>query len=301
VRAFVTGGAGFVGPWLIQHLESCGDQVTAPGAEVDITVPDAIGAALAASCPDAVYHLAAQSSVGSSWTEVGQTFAVNTVGTVNVLEAARACDHQPRVLLVSSSEVYGAVRPGELPVSEDAPFRPSTPYAASKAAAEMAGVQAWLGRGLEVVRVRPFNHTGPGQQPQFVIPALARQIIEASEQGAATLHTGNLKASRDISDVRDVVRAYRLLVERGRPGEVYNLCTGRSVAIEDLAHRLLRLARVDLDIQIDPERVRPVDVPDMRGDPTKLNEETGWRPLVALDTTLTDVLDYWRSGAKRPV
>jgi GDP-4-dehydro-6-deoxy-D-mannose reductase len=125
VRAFVTGGQGFVGPWLIQHLESCGDQVTAPGAEVDITVPDAIGASLAAARPDAVYHLAAQSSVGSSWTEVGQTFAVNTLGTVNVLEAARACDHRPRVLLVSSSEVYGAVRPGELPVSEDAPFRPS--------------------------------------------------------------------------------------------------------------------------------------------------------------------------------
>jgi GDP-4-dehydro-6-deoxy-D-mannose reductase len=301
VRAFVTGGQGFVGPWLIQHLESCADEVTAPGLEVDITVPDAIGAALAAARPDAVYHLAAQSSVGSSWTEVGQTFAVNTLGTVNVLEAARACDHRPRVLLVSSSEVYGAVRAGELPVSEDTPFRPSTPYAASKAAAEMAGVQAWLGRGLEVVRVRPFNHTGPGQQPQFVIPALARQIIEAAERGAATLHTGNLKVSRDISDVRDVVRAYRLLVERGVPGEVYNVCTGHSVAIEDLAHRLLELAGVDLDIQIDPERVRPVDVPDMRGDPTKLNRETGWQPLVGLDTTLTDVLAYWRSGAKRPV
>jgi GDP-4-dehydro-6-deoxy-D-mannose reductase len=301
VRAFVTGGQGFVGPWLIRHLESCGDEVTASGPEVDITAPEVIGAALAEARPDAVYHLAAQSSVGSSWADVGQTFAVNTLGTVNVLEAARACAERPRVLLVSSSEVYGAVAVEELPVSEDAPFRPSTPYAASKAAAELAGIQAWLGRGLEVVRVRPFNHTGPGQQSTFVIPSLARQIIEATEQGAASLQTGNLKARRDVSDVRDVVRGYRLLVERGRPGQVYNLCTGRSVAIEDLAHRLLQLAGVDLDIRVDPLRLRPVDVPDMRGDPTLLQAETGWQPLVGLDQTLADVLDYWRNPAPRPV
>jgi len=301
VRAFVTGGQGFVGPWLIKHLESCGDEVSAPGPEVDITVPRVIGAALAGAHPDAVYHLAAQSSVGSSWSDVGQTFAVNTLGTVNVLEAARASPERPRVLLVSSSEVYGAVRLADLPVSEEAPFRPSTPYAASKAAAELAGIQAWLGRGLEVVRVRPFNHTGPGQQTTFVIPALARQIVEATERGAATLQTGNLKARRDVSDVRDVVRAYRLLVERGRPGGVYNLCTGRSVAIEDLARRLLQLAGADLDLQVDPERLRPVDVPDIRGDPTLLQQETGWLPLVPLDQTLTDVLDYWRNPAPRPV
>jgi GDP-4-dehydro-6-deoxy-D-mannose reductase len=301
VRAFVTGGQGFVGPWLIRHLEFCGDEVSAPGPEVDITVPEMIGAALAEARPDAVYHLAAQSSVGSSWADVGQTFAVNTLGTVNVLEAARACAERPRVLLVSSSEVYGAVALEDLPVSEDAPFRPATPYAASKAAAELAGIQAWLGRGLEVVRVRPFNHTGPGQQSTFVIPALARQIIEATEQGAVPLHTGNLNARRDVSDVRDVVRGYRLLVERGRPGLVYNLCTGRSVAIEDLAHRLLHLAGVDLDIRVDPERLRPVDVPDMRGDPTLLQVDTGWQPLVALDQTLADVLDYWRNRAAGPV
>lgn len=184
MRAFVTGGQGFVGPWLVEHLESCGDGVVVSGPEVDITVPDAIGVAMQASRPDAVYHLAAQSSVGSSWSDVGQTFSVNTLGTVNVLEAAQACAERPRVLLVSSSEVYGAVHPDELPVSEDAPFRPSTPYAASKAAAEMAGIQAWIGRGLEVVRVRPFNHTGPGQQRQFVVPALAHQIIEAAERSS---------------------------------------------------------------------------------------------------------------------
>ena len=249
-----------------------------------------------------MYHLAAQSSVGSSWSDVGLTFAVNTLGTVNVLEAARACAERPRVLLVSSSEVYGAVRPDELPVSEDGPFRPSTPYAASKAAAELAGIQAWLGRGLEVVRVRPFNHTGPGQQQQFVVPALAHQIIEAAERGAATLQTGNLKVSRDLSDVRDVVRALSppRRSRRTSPARVYNVCRGESVAIEDLAHRLLELAGVDLALQIDPERVRPVDVPDMRGDATRLRNHTGWQPRVPLDRTLTDVLDYWRRSGARP-
>jgi GDP-4-dehydro-6-deoxy-D-mannose reductase len=300
VRAFVTGGHGFVGPWLSSHLESCGDEVVAPGPEVNVTVPEAVGAAMEAAAPDAVYHLAAQSSVGSSWSDVEQTFVVNTLGTVNVLEAASTLDRRPRVLLVSSAEVYGAVRPDELPVSEDAPFRPATPYAASKAAAELAGLQAFLGRGLEVVRARPFNHTGPGQRSQFVVPALARQIVEAADHGGAALETGNLQVSRDVCDVRDVVRAYRLLVEKGRPGQVYNVCTGRSTPIEELARRLLDLAGLSLQVVVDPHRVRPVDVPDMRGDPRRLQQETGWQPVVALDQTLSDVLDYWRNPAARP-
>ena len=300
MRAFVTGGHGFVGPWLRRHLSSCGDEVVAPGPEVDVTIPGSVGAAIDEARPDAVYHLAAQSSVGSSWSVVEQTFLVNTLGAVNVLEAASALASRPRVLVVSSAEVYGAVRPDELPVSEDAPFRPATPYAASKAAAELAGLQAFLGQGLEVVRARPFNHTGPGQRSQFVVPALARQIAEAARQGGPAVETGNLRVSRDVCDVRDVVRAYRLLVEKGRAGQVYNVCTGRSQAIEALARRLLDLAGLKLDLVVDPDRVRPVDVPDMRGDPTRLQRETGWQPVVPLDQTLADVLDYWRDPAARP-
>jgi GDP-4-dehydro-6-deoxy-D-mannose reductase len=168
-----------------------------------------------------------------------------------------------------------------------------TPYAASKAAAELAGLQAWLGRGLEVIRARPFNHTGPGQQPSFVIPALARQVAEAARWGASALQTGNLAAKRDLCDVRDVVRAYRLLAEMGRPGDAYNVCTGRSVPIEDLARRLLQLAGVDVPLVVDPARIRPIDVPDMRGDPTRLGQTTGWTPAIPLDQTLADVLAYW--------
>ena len=219
MRAFVTGASGFVGPWLCRHLEASGDEVVPAGHDRDVTDADSIAEALIASRPDAVYHLAAQSSVGSSWADATGTFRVNVFGTLHVLDAANACPSRPRVLVVSSAEVYGEVSPLALPVAETAPFRPGTPYAASKAAAELAGLQAFLGRGLEVVRARPFNHTGPGQGPGFVVPALARQVVEASLTGATVLKTGNLTARRDFTDVRDVVAAYRLLIERGSAGE----------------------------------------------------------------------------------
>lgn len=293
MRAFITGGRGFVGPWLCRHLEACGDDVVVGGLEVDVTDSDAITDALARARPDAVYHLAAQASVGSSWTDPAATYAVNALGTVNTLAAARACSPPPRVLVVSSVEVYGAVPPAELPVGEDAPFRPATPYAASKAAAELAGLQAWLGWGLEVVRVRPFNHTGPGQTPRFFVPDLARQIIEAAASGAPELRTGNLAVGRDFTDVRDVVRAYRLLIERGAPGEVYNVCSGRSVTLDSIVRRLLALAGADLRLTVEPARLRPVDAGDLRGDPARLNRVTGWRPAIDLDQTLADVLAYW--------
>ena len=192
MRAFVTGASGFVGPWLCRHLEASGDEVVPAGHDRDVTDADSIAEALIASRPDAVYHLAAQSSVGSSWADATGTFRVNVFGTLHVLDAANACPSRPRVLVVSSAEVYGEVPPAALPVAETAPFRPGTPYAASKAAAELAGLQAFLGRGLEVVRARPFNHTGPGQGPGFVVPALARQVVEASLTGATVLKTGNL-------------------------------------------------------------------------------------------------------------
>jgi GDP-4-dehydro-6-deoxy-D-mannose reductase len=297
VRAFVTGGHGFVGPWLTEHLEACGDQVVVAELGVDVTVPEQIGAAMASARPDVVYHLAAQSSVGSSWSQARQTHTVNVLGTVNVLEAALGCSPAPRLLLVSSAEVYGAVTAADLPVKESAPFRPVTPYAASKASAELVGLQAWLGRRLEVIRARPFNHTGPGQQPPFVIPSLARQIAEAVRGGASAVQTGNLAARRDLADVRDVVRAYRMLVEVGQPGEPYNVCTGHSVVIEDLARRLLELAGVDLPLVVDPARMRPIDVPDMRGDPARLSQTTGWHPSIPLDQTLADVLAYWLNVA----
>jgi GDP-4-dehydro-6-deoxy-D-mannose reductase len=191
--------------------------------------------------------------------------------------------------------VYGRVRPVDLPLREERALAPVTPYAASKAAAEMVALQAWLGFGLEVVRARPFNHTGPGQRTDFVVPALAQQVAQAAQTGARSLRTGNLDVRRDLTDVRDVVRAYRELLVGGAPGEVYNVCRGESVSIRDVAERLLALAGIEIPIEIDPERVRPVDLPELRGDGSRLEKATGWTPEIPLDQTLAEVLEYWAS------
>jgi len=297
VRIVVTGSKGFVARWLLEDLAARGDEVIGLDAEVDITDGPAIADAITAAAPDAICHLAAQASVGASWKDQSATYAVNTFGALNVLEGALACNHQPRVLLISSSEVYGRVTPDELPVGEDHPFAPVSPYAASKAAAELIGLQAWLGKGLEVVRARPFNHTGPGQRPDFVVPGLARQVAAAVASGAGVLETGNLAARRDITDVRDVVRAYRDLVDLGAAGEVYNVCRGEAVSIEEVARRLLAIAGVELEIVVDPARVRPVDLPELRGDPTRLRAATGWAPQIPLEDTLAAVLEYWQGPA----
>jgi GDP-4-dehydro-6-deoxy-D-mannose reductase len=300
VRVLVTGSKGFVGHWLVAHLEDQGDEVIGLDAEVDITRAADLREVLTSAAPVAICHLAALASVGASWGASEATYQVNTVGTANLLDAALACAPRPRVLIVSSSEVYGRVGPADLPLGEDRPFAPVSPYAASKAAAEMVGLQAWLGAGLEVVRARPFNHTGPGQRPDFVVPALAEQVARAVQSGADRLNTGNLEARRDISDVRDVVRAYRLLLVGGRAGSVYNVCRGEAVSIRQVAERLLAIAGVDLPIVVDPDRVRPVEIPELRGDPSRLGAAVGWQPEYDLDRTLTDVLAYWQQAAAKP-
>jgi GDP-4-dehydro-6-deoxy-D-mannose reductase len=223
---------------------------------------------------------------------------VNVIGTGAVLAAARECGTDPRVLVTSSAEVYGAVtEPTRLPLTERSPTAPLTPYAASKLAGEALVAQAFLGHSQHVITVRPFNHIGPGQTPNFAVPALAKRIVEADRRGAATIPVGNLSARRDFTDVRDVVRAYRLLIESGQPGGVYNVCSGRDVEIREFADGLLRLAGTSLEFDIDPALVRPVEVPVLRGDPGRLVDTTGWKPEIPLEETLADVLAYWREHA----
>jgi len=293
MRAFVTGGKGFVGTWLVAHLQESGDEVVAVDREVDVSDARAVSAAVEEAAPDAVYHLAAYAHVGRSWDDPGAVVRVNTLGTLHVLEAARRCPTPPRVLLVSSAEVYGAIDESALPADEDTRLAPVSPYAASKVGAEFLGLQAYLAHGLQVVRVRPFNHIGPGQHEGFVVPSLAKRIVEARRGGSHRVPAGNLSARRDLTDVRDVVRAYRLLVELGRPGDVYNVCSGEAVSIAQLAERMLALAGGGLELVADPELVRPVDVPVLCGSPRKLVESTGWQPQVPLDQSLADVLAEW--------
>ena len=297
MRALVTGGRGFVGRWLLEHLEGEGDEVRVIDAETDVTDEQAVEEAIMASRPDAVYHLAARSHVGESWRDPLEVLRVNVLGTAAVLAAARRAAAEATVLVVSSSEVYGSLSPGELPVAETAPLRPVTPYAASKAAAEQVALQAWRGYGQRIVVARPFNHVGPGQSTSFAVPALARRVLEARRDGRRELVVGTVTTRRDFTDVRDVVRAYRLLVERAAPGSVYNVCSGRDVAIADVAHLVMGLAGVELRLVTDPDLVRPVDSSVVRGDPSLLYEATGWSPRLSLDTTLRDVLRHLEAEA----
>jgi GDP-4-dehydro-6-deoxy-D-mannose reductase len=200
---------------------------------------------------------------------------------------------------VSSADIYGIVSEHELPIDEDAPLRPVTPYAASKIAADYLGLQAWLGWKLPVVRVRAFNHLGPGQSPKFVAPALAERIARNEIDGGTDVPVGNLSARRDFTDVRDVVRAYRLLVEHGESGEAYNVCSGVDVEITDVAMQLLASARSPMTLRHDPTLERPVDVPVLRGDNRRIHKATGWTPAIPLEQTLSDVLDDMRARVSR--
>jgi GDP-4-dehydro-6-deoxy-D-mannose reductase len=300
LRALVTGGSGFVGHHLVALLQAEGDEVITcdrspiPGGEVlDITDADATTALVRKVAPEVIYHLAGWADVGGSWRAPVEAFRANAEGTLNVLQAATDVGVD-RVLAVSSADVYGAVSEAELPLTEDSPLRPASPYAASKVAADYLGLQAFLGRKLPVLRVRAFNHLGPGQTDKFVAPALASRIARNEIEGGDVITIGNLSARRDFTDVRDVVRAYRLLVEHGEPGEVYNVCSGRDVAVQELADQLLAMARRPMRFESDPELLRPVDVPVLRGDHSRLTAATGWQPEIPLSRTLTDLLDDWR-------
>jgi GDP-4-dehydro-6-deoxy-D-mannose reductase len=295
MRALITGGKGFVGQWLAAHLKECGDDVAVIDIETDVADGAALRRVMTEVAPDAVYHLAAMTHVGESWENPSQVLRVNVLGTAEILAAARTLGSSVRVLVVSSAEVYGVVTPEQLPLREDTPTNPASPYAASKLAAEAVALQAWRGFGQPVVVVRPFNHIGPGQSPNFFVPALAKRIVEARRSGARSLPVGNLTTRRDFTDVRDVVVAYRLLIERGDSGTVYNVCSGRDVAMSEVARELLELSGAELTLETDPSLLRPVDVPVLRGSAELLTAATGWEPRIPLATTLADVLTSWEA------
>lgn len=312
MRALITGAGGFVGGHLCDYLlmhtdwhllgvvypQPVGEQPQEQRLRLvhaDLRDPAAVKALLEEARPDAIFHLAAQAFVPTSFADPWDTLENNIRSQLNVLEAVRQSGREVRVLVVGSNEEYGAPAPGELPQTEENPLRPNNPYAVSKVAQDMLGLQYFLAYKIPVVRVRPFNHTGPGQSPNFVVPAFASQIarIEAGLQ-EPVMKVGNLEAARDFSDARDIVRGYYLALTQGEPGEVYNLASERARTIREVLDMLLGYARAEIRVERDPARYRPVDVPVVYGSAEKLRRRTGWRPEIPFEQTLRDTLEYWR-------
>src|SRR6266540_2325077 len=275
----------------IDHLRS---RITL--IESDLRDLSSVRALVELSNPSHVIHLAAQSFVGASWHQPAETLSTNVISQVNLLESIRGLRLEPRFLAVGSSEEYGMVYEDELPIRETNPLRPLSPYAVSKVAQDLMGYQYFKSYGMHIVRSRAFNHEGPRRGDVFVTSNFARQIAEI-ERGLRppVIAVGDLKSRRDYTDVRDIVRGYWLLLEQGEPGEVYNLCSGRAWVIQDILDFLLAQARVQgISVREDPARLRPSDVPVLRGDATKALTAVGWRPEIPFEHTLRDILDYWR-------
>jgi GDP-4-dehydro-6-deoxy-D-mannose reductase len=314
MRVLITGFTGFVGSHLAEYLmargdvevfgvhrwrsrlenvEHLGDRVR----RVECDMRDAAGVrhVLRDIRPDRIFHLAAQSYVPASWHAPAETLAGNVLGQVNLLEALRDLDLPARVHIAGSSEEYGLVLPEEIPIREDSPLRPLSPYAVSKVSQDLLAYQYWKSYQIHVVRTRGFNHTGPRRGEVFVTSNFARQVAEI-EKGLREpiVWVGNLESIRDFTDVRDMVRAYWLALERGTAGEVYNICSGRGYSARQVLDTLLDLTHVKVEVRQDPARMRPSDVTLLVGDCSKFRHATGWAPTIPFEVTLKDLLDHWR-------
>jgi GDP-4-dehydro-6-deoxy-D-mannose reductase len=288
----VTGLSGFVGRHLAAVLDCVPMEME--GHEVDVRSPEDVAAAVRLAHPSAVIHLAAQSSVTYSLEHPRETFDVNFTGTLNLLEALTAVGYHGRLLYVGSSDVYGPGTSDGSPVDETCPLHPPNPYAVSKAAAEMLCVEWGATASFDVVVARPFNHIGPGQSDAFVVSSLARQLVEIQMgKHEPVIEVGNVSSARDFTDVRDVVRAYALLLENGVPGEAYNVCSGRAVTVGGVLSSLMELSGVHPEIRIAERRLRLSDVPRIVGSAQKLSQATGWQPKIPLTVSLADTLDGW--------
>lgn len=312
MKVLIIGSAGFVGGHLIHYLGSLpyievfasklsNEKVEIQGISainilnLDILNNNEVESTLKKICPDYIIHLAAQSSVAFSWKEPALTFNINLIGTINILEAIRKTSIHSRILLIGSAEEYGNIRPGELPISESRNISPGNPYAVSKASQEMVARMYGNAYNVEIVMVRAFNHIGPGQSPVFVISDFAKQIVEI-EKGLhnPVILVGNLDAKRDFTDVRDIVKGYWMLVQNGIKGEVYNIGSGKSYSIKNLLNKMIGMSSQKIEIQTDPDKIRLADIPELRADISKITSHVHWQPLIDIDATLSDILDYWR-------
>ena len=315
MRVLITGISGFVGSVLANYLLSSGfgHSLELHGTihradrrvqdlrdrlhlhKGDLRNPSWIDQVIETVKPSSVFHLAAWSDVRASWDQPWAAYELNISCQLNLLEALRRHTPEARVLVVASSEVYGLIETDDLPIDESTPLRPNSPYGISKVAQDLMAQQYWYNYGLSAIRVRSFNHIGPGQSDSFVASAFARQIaeVEAGRQ-QPVLKVGNLEAERDYTDVRDMVRAYWLALQRGVPGSVYNIGSGSSIPVQELLNVLLELSPVEISVEQDPMRLRPSDVSRIVCNPDRFFKETGWTPNICLRESLADVLEYWR-------
>lgn len=310
-NVLIIGAAGFVGGYLMDYIhEEKADwktYVTKMPKEgiseqdvivknLDITNPSEINDLLEEVRPDYIFHLAAQSSVALSWKNPQLTIDINIKGAVNLLESLRNLDYKPRVLMIGSGEEYGHVKEEEIPIVEDNNTRPGNIYAVTKVCQNMIGKLYASAYGLEIMSTRSFNHTGPNQAPMFVVADFCKQVADI-ERGIQdpVIKVGNLSARRDFTDVRDVVRAYALLIEKGKAGETYNVGTGKAIEIRSILNKILTHTDQKIEVYVDPNKMRPVDVPIIEPDISKLYEATGWQPEISIDQTIEDTLNWYRS------
>lgn len=314
MRALITGVTGFVGSHLAEYLLEQGVEVVGTArwrsqtsninhlgdrlqlVECDLRDMASIRRVLADYRPDQIYHLAAQSFVQSSFHAPEETLTTNILGQLHLLEALRDLKMNPPVQVACSSEEYGLVGETELPIRETNPLRPLSPYAVSKVGQDLLGYQYHQSYGMHIIRTRAFNHDGPRRGKVFATSNFAYQVAQI-EKGKIepVLHVGNLDAKRDFTDVRDIVRGYVLAVEKGEPGEAYNLCSGTAYAIREVLDMLLGMAKVSIRVEQDPARMRPSDVPILLGEYSKFNTATGWTPTIPFEQTMRDLLDWWRA------
>lgn len=309
-KGLVIGAAGFVGSYLLEGMERNKiipyatklphEKLNVTNANVmDLDIMDkaSVVEILFRVRPDYIFHLAAQSSVGLAWKNPGLTIDVNIKGAVNVLDGIRDLYYEPRVLLIGSGEEYGHIRPGETPIPEDNLLRPGNIYAATKACQNMIGSIYSKAYDMKLMMVRAFNHIGPGQLPMFVVSDFCKQVAEI-EKGLRepVMKVGNLEARRDFTDVRDVVRAYVSLVALGEPGETYNVGSGCARSIQEILDLIVSMSDRKISVERDPNKIRPVDVPVIEADITKLQTLTGWAPRIPLEQTIRETLDYWRAN-----
>lgn len=314
-RVLITGADGFVASHLIRELaESAGASITGIGLReippdvaslmeylvLDLTDYEAVKELLADRRPDEIFHLAALPSVAASWDDPWSTYRVNVLAQVNLMEALRRLGMEASVHIACSSEEYGKVKAGEMPLGEETPLRPCSHYAVSKVAQETLGLMYHEAFGWRIMVTRGFNQAGPGQSSDFVVSSFACQIaeIEAGRREPVIM-VGNLEPRRDFIDVRDTVRAYRIIMESGRGGASYNVCSGTAVAVSEILDMMLEMSEARIRVEPDPGRQRPSDIPLLLGDNTLLMEETGWAPEIPLRRTLQDTIDYWRRECSR--